>query len=208
MVLATARERFVRSSRIDRSRPAAADAAPCRAGGQVERAAAYLRRAQRPVLLIGSQAMLCACEMYDMAGAVKRLGVPVYLAGTARGLLGRDHPLQHFHRRREALREADLVILAGVPQDFRLDYGRQIGRKAAIVSVNLSAHDLRLNRRPTLGVLADPGVFLIELAQRVKTAADRYPEWNKRLRERDHEREMEICRHGRAATAFINPLAC
>jgi acetolactate synthase-like protein len=27
------------------------------------------------------------------------------------------------HKRKEALREADLVILAGVPCGFRLDYG-------------------------------------------------------------------------------------
>lgn len=60
---------------------------------QIDQAAVYLRRTQRPVLLVGSQAMLCACEMYDMVGAVEKLGVPVYLAGAARGLLGRDHPL-------------------------------------------------------------------------------------------------------------------
>jgi acetolactate synthase-1/2/3 large subunit len=48
----------------------------------------------------------------------------------ARGLLGRDHRLQLRHQRRAALREADLVVLAGVPCDFRLDYGRQIGRRA------------------------------------------------------------------------------
>ncbi len=174
---------------------------------QIDQAAVYLRRTQRPVLLVGSQAMLCACEMYDMVGAVEKLGVPVYLAGAARGLLGRDHPLQYFHRRREALREADLVVLAGVPQDFRLDYGRQINRKALIVSVNLSARDLRLNRRPTMGVLADPGVFLIELAQRMKSSADRFPEWSMRLRERDNEREAEIRAVAAQSTEFINPLA-
>ncbi len=45
----------------------------------------------------------------------RALGVPVYLSGMARGLLGRDDPLQLRHRRKEALREADLVILAGLP---------------------------------------------------------------------------------------------
>jgi thiamine pyrophosphate-dependent acetolactate synthase large subunit-like protein len=56
-----------------------------------------------------------------------RLGVPVYLSGMARGLLGREHPLQMRHQRRQALREADCVLLAGVPCDFRLDYGRTCG---------------------------------------------------------------------------------
>ena len=43
---------------------------------------------------------------------------------------------------RLALLEADVVILAGVPCDFRLDYGRHIHRHAKMVSVNLSRADL------------------------------------------------------------------
>ncbi|MFN8476659.1 MAG: hypothetical protein U0074_02380 [Kouleothrix sp.] len=49
----------------------------------------------------------------------------------ARGLLGAEHPLQLRHKRREVLRAADLVLLAGVACDFRLDYGRQIRRERA-----------------------------------------------------------------------------
>ena len=49
---------------------------------------------------------------------VERLGIPVYLSGMARGLLGRDDPLQLRHQRRQALKEADCVILAGAPLRF------------------------------------------------------------------------------------------
>ena len=69
----------------------------------------------------------------------EQLGVPVYLSGMARGLLGRDHPLQLRHQRREALREADCVLLAGVPCDFRLDYGRHVRRSATLIAANRSA---------------------------------------------------------------------
>ncbi len=81
----------------------------------MRRAAALLRRAERPVLLVGSQALLSPGEAPRLAEAVGGLGVPVYLSGMARGLLGAGHRLQFRHRRSEALREADLVILAGVP---------------------------------------------------------------------------------------------
>jgi hypothetical protein len=47
-----------------------------------------------------------------------------YLAGGARAACSASHALQLRHRRKEALREADLVVLAGIPTDFRLDYGR------------------------------------------------------------------------------------
>src|SRR5262245_35148154 len=82
-----------------------------------------LRRAERPLLLVGSQALLDAAAATEIARAVEHLGLPVYLSGMARGLLGVDHPLQLRHQRRSALKEADLVLLAGVPCDFRLDYG-------------------------------------------------------------------------------------
>ncbi|MCH6552007.1 MAG: thiamine pyrophosphate-binding protein, partial [Planctomycetes bacterium] len=110
----------------------------------VERASSLLQRADRPVLLVGSQALLGATGASALAETVGALGVPVYLSGMARGLLGSDHPLQLRHRRKEALREADLVILAGVPCDFRLDYGRHIGRGTALVSAGRS----RGERRP------------------------------------------------------------
>jgi acetolactate synthase-1/2/3 large subunit len=46
-------------------------------------------------------------------------------------------------------------MLAGVPCDFRLDYGRHIGRRA-VLSANRSRSDLTRNRRPTLAVLGAP----------------------------------------------------
>ena len=131
---------------------------------KVAAVAERLQRAQRPVLIVGSQATLDAAHVADVAAALERIGAPVYLSGMARGLLGRDHPLQLRHKRREALKEADLVLLAGVPADFRLDYGNHIRRSAFYVSANRSAEDLTKNRKPDIGVLGDPGLFLRQLA--------------------------------------------
>jgi thiamine pyrophosphate-dependent acetolactate synthase large subunit-like protein len=174
--------------------------------GSVGRAADLLAAAQRPLLVVGSQATVEAGEVDAVAAAVSALGVPVYLAGMARGLLGKDHPLQLRHRRRAALKEADLVLLAGFPCDFRLDYGASIRRRTTLVAVNRSRADLRLNRRPALGVVADPGRFLRRLAAvaRPRSAEE---EWLAALRRRDGEREEEIARQAAVATDFLNPLA-
>ena len=91
--------------------------------------------------------------------------MPVYLSGMARGLLGAGDPLQARHKRKEALREADLVILAGVPCDFRLDYGNHIGRGAVLVSANRSRDEIAKNRRPALAVPGAPELFLRGLAR-------------------------------------------
>jgi thiamine pyrophosphate-dependent acetolactate synthase large subunit-like protein len=130
----------------------------------------------------------------------------VYLSGMARGLLGRDHPLQMRHARRDALREADCVLLAGVPCDFRLDYGRHVRRSATLIAANRSGKDARLNRRPTVAALGDAGLTLIELAEKLGTQAQR-PEWVARLRARDEEREKEIDAQAAAAGEHVNPIA-
>lgn len=172
---------------------------------QVRQVAERLRHAQRPLLLVGSQATLQAAKIEEIAASVTRLGIPVYLSGMARGLLGRDHPLQLRHKRREALREADLVILAGVPCDFRLDYGNHIRRSTYYISINRSRRDLSMNRRPSLGVLGDPGQFLCDLAQVVQPG-ERWGEWREQLNSRDADRNTEIQQQMLEPLGKLNPL--
>ena len=143
---------------------------PSRSG--LRKARKYLQSAEKPVLMVGSQALLDPAEVSQLSAAVEELGLPVFLTGMARGLLGKGHRLQIRHRRRQALRGADLVVLAGVPCDFRLDYGRQIGRRAKVVAVNRSAFDVDRNRQPELGIVADPGLFLRRLAEIVERSGE------------------------------------
>ncbi len=167
----------------------------------VERA---LAGAERPLLLVGSQALAHPTRTEIVVRAVEALGVPVYLSGMARGLLGRNHPQHLRHNRKLALRDADFVLLAGVPCDFRLDYGRHIPRKATLAAVNLSTDDLSKNRRPDLGVLGDPGRFLEALAAK---ASGNHEGWIARLRERDAAREANIDERAQTNIGFVNPLA-
>ncbi len=198
---------------IDRqASPPPAVQQPPSAPGAVRRTAALLRRSERPVLVAGSQALLETAAAGELARAVEELGVPVFLAGGARGLLGPAHSLQMRHRRKEALREADLVLLAGIPMDFRLDYGRQINRRARLVMINRNVADLRQNRRPDLAAHADPGRFLRALAAAGRRAAGGAPErwgsWVESLRSRDAEREREIAAQAAAPVSdgLVNPL--
>jgi thiamine pyrophosphate-dependent acetolactate synthase large subunit-like protein len=160
------------------------------------------------VLLIGSQALLSVPEVPKLAEAVGRLGVPVYLSGMARGLLGAAHPLQLRHRRREALREADLVILAGVPCDFRLDYGRHVGRDAVLVAANRSRAEIGKNRRPDVAVLGAPEIVLRSLAERLAAPRPEWGPWLETLRTRDGERDASIREQATAEVpGGLNPLA-
>ena len=176
-------------------------------GPLADQAARLLKRAERPVLLVGSQAVADAEVAREVAGAVADLGVPTYLAGMARGLLGPSSEIQLRHRRRAALKQADLVILAGVPADFRLEYGRAINTKAKVIACNLDIGTLFKNRLPTLPVPADPGQFLIRLARAVGERTGRFASWLAELQGRDAAREEEIRVLAETPAPPMNPVA-
>ncbi len=194
---------FGRQDAASVSEPSAAPAPPP-AASDLRRAVRRLRRAERPVLMIGSQALTDVAAVPELAAAVERLQIPVYLSGMGRGLLGRSSELQMRHHRRQALRRADLVLLAGVPCDFRLDYGRQIASRAFLISANRSDEDLVKNRRPNLPARCDAGAFLRALA----AAAGPQPvaAWTAELRKLQDEREAEISVRAEPAGQYVNPL--
>ena len=150
-------------------------------------------------------------EAHALAAAVAQLGIPVYLSGMARGLLGRDHPLQMRHQRRNALREADCVLLAGVPCDFRLDYGKHVRRSATLIAANRSAKDARLNRKPDIAAIGDAGLFIAGAgagAARQRHGQARLAGWiahaaraRRRARGRDRRSRPQ------AAGEHVNPIA-
>ena len=174
-------------------------------------AANALAAAQRPLMVIGSQALVMAGEADRLAAAVTKLGIPVYLSGMARGLLGRDHPLQMRHQRRNALRESDCVLLAGVPCDFRLDYGKHVRHSAKLIAANRSNKDARLNRKPDIPVIGDAGLSLQALAAQMApatgSAATRRAQWIATLQARDTTREAEITAQASASGEYVNPIA-
>lgn len=180
----------------------------------VRKVAKELGRARRPLLLVGAQALSGAGRedgsllASAVAAAVAGLGVPTYLASGARGLLGRSSELQARHNRRKALREADLVLLAGVPADFRLDYGRQIGRAATVAAANLSQDEMSRNRKPDLAAWSHPGLFLVELARAAGGVdRERWSAWREALSARDAVRDDEIAAMAdRPTEVGLNPL--
>jgi thiamine pyrophosphate-dependent acetolactate synthase large subunit-like protein len=109
-------------------------------------------------------------------------------------------------------------MLAGVPVDFRLDYGRQFHRDACIVSANRDKADLTNNRKPDIGLQGDPGIFLQMLAETAHSTAavvraDGTPqesgpwsEWHAYLRAQNDARDADITEQAQATTRHVNPL--
>ena len=171
----------------------------------ISAAARALRAAERPLIVVGAQTMVGVREPDRLARALRDLGAPVYLAGSARGLLGRHDELQFRHARTPALKEADCVVVCGFPFDFRLGYGRTIKRGATVITANLSAAEMKKNRRPEIAVEMHPGDFLAALAGQAG-GKGRWQPWFETLRGRERARDEEIAKKSAPAGELIDPI--
>jgi acetolactate synthase-1/2/3 large subunit len=84
--------------------------------------AGLLAAAERPVLVIGSDVWADGAEEAALRLA-ETAGLPVITNGMGRGILPAGHPLLVTRARSVAFGQADLVVVAGAPLDFRLGYG-------------------------------------------------------------------------------------
>lgn len=128
----------------------------------VEQAAGLLTRAERPVVLAGSQVWHCR-GVAELAKFVETAQVPVYLNGSARGALPANHPLLLVRSRREALARANVILVIGTPFDFRLGYGKRLAPDAKIIQVDLDAGELGHNRGVDVGIAGDAAAVLGQL---------------------------------------------
>ncbi|KAK6752548.1 hypothetical protein RB195_003770 [Necator americanus] len=186
---------------------------PMPKAGQVSNIVQLILQAKRPVMLIGSQATLPPVTPKELATAVEALGIPVYLGGMARGLLGRENRLQMRQNRRDALRSADLTILAGTVCDFRLSYGRVLSKKSKVVCVNRSRNQLTKNEKTfwnaDVSVQADVASTLLLVARELGKRGHEMPnEWINELRTKENEKEEALANKTKdeIANGYINPL--
>jgi len=106
------------------------------------------------------------------------------------------------------------VIFAGVPCDFRINYGRNIPRSATYVSINRDKVDLYKNRKPEIAILADPAEFIVELAKNLESSNNNnntaynttWKSWVEKLTLADQQRDKEIAKEAEEVTEYVNPL--
>jgi acetolactate synthase I/II/III large subunit len=148
---------------------------------QVSSVAGLLRGARRPLLVLGSDVWLGRAE--DAARqAAEILRLPVITNGQARGVLPAGHDLLVTRARSLAFGEADLVIVAGAPLDFRLRYG-SFGPEALVVHIADAAGALAGHCPLAAAVAGDLAAFFTGLLNDDAAPAAADPDWLPRLRE-------------------------
>ncbi len=125
----------------------------------IEKLADLLVDAERPAILLGQQVWIS--RSHEQAIALLRgLDVPGYFNGASRGLLP-PGDLHHFDRTRsQAFATADLIVIVGTPFDFRMGYGKRIGKDVKLVQIDMGYGTVGKNRDIDLGLVGHPGAIL------------------------------------------------
>ena len=139
-----------------------------------------MSRADRPILMAGTALKWSegALALRQFAEATK---IPVYTNGMGRGQLPMDHP-QFFNRsRKQALAQADVVLLAGTPLDFRMKFGHAIAPEAKIIQLDLDETLIGQNRPSDVSLVGNVGVNLDALNKAGGAVMD-FSAWSEELR--------------------------
>jgi acetolactate synthase-1/2/3 large subunit len=126
---------YVFSEARDPGLPGALDRLPAGLaadGAEMERAAALLATAERPVIMAGTNVWWGRAEA-ALLHLAERSRIPVLMNGMARGVVPADHELAFSRARSRALKEADVALVVGVPMDFRLGFGGVFGADTQLV---------------------------------------------------------------------------
>lgn len=117
----------------------------------IDRIAGLLARAQRPVLVLGTDVWADHAEEAALR-LVEEMRLPAITNGMGRGVVPGGHPLLVTKARGAALGGADLVVVVGTPLDFRLGYGVFGGKDGAEPAgvVHIADSAGQLSRHATL----------------------------------------------------------
>jgi len=154
--------------------------AEARPAERVEEAAALLAAAERPAIMAGSGLYWGRGEE-EMRALAEALGIPVFLNGLGRGCLPADHELAFSRARGAGLGGADVVLVIGVPLDFRLGFGASVGEEAKLIRLDAAPNQLTANRLPDLDLVGDVAASLAAIRSAAGEGRRSGP-WLERLR--------------------------
>src|ERR1700682_6454919 len=149
----------------------------------IQQAARLIRDAERPSVIAGGSVWWAHAEN-ELRSLVEAAHLPLSVNGMARGMLPPGHPLFFPRARGPALGEADLILVIGVPLDFRLNWGQHpvFPDGVRLIFIDVDGH--RKHRTPDVAIYGDMKAALGALAEAVGGTKER-TSWLAKLREAD-----------------------
>jgi acetolactate synthase-1/2/3 large subunit len=174
------------------------------ASEDVERVAELIEASERPIVIAGSNAWLDGAED-ELRSLAERAGLPVFQNGQGRGCLPADHELAFSRSRARAMREADVVIVAGTPLDFRLGFGANFASRAKIIHLDSHPSLIATHVELAAGIGGRLDKTLSALAEAVDGGPD-FRAWTQMLLATEREKADAVQADLRSDGSPIHPL--
>jgi acetolactate synthase-1/2/3 large subunit len=168
--------------------------------GDVQEVARLLNDAERPLFIAGSNVWLDGAE-HELRELVEKGKLPTVMNGQGRGCIPADHELAFARARSKGFKEADLVIVAGTPMDFRLGFGDFGTAKV----VHLDSQPLAEHVQLAAGVRGSLKTTLGDLADAIDPVVDR-SDWVGALRAQESAKRSSVEDELRSADSPIHPM--
>lgn len=134
-------------------RDAAEIARPHPDPASIERVAALLAGAERPLLVLGKGAAWA-----DAGPAIARLadrGIPYICSPMSRGTIPDDHPNFANAARSQAMSGADAVVFFGARANWMFGLGRRFAEGAKLIQIDIAAEEMASGAHLEMGIVAD-----------------------------------------------------
>lgn len=123
---------------------------------EVTKALDILEKAERPMMMAGTSVKWSNAQE-NMQAFLAKTKIPTYANGMGRGTIPRGSDLLFNRTRRDAIKNCDVIILAGCVLDFRMRFGQSIPDDAKIIQLEMDNLLVGQNRNtdvPLVGNLA------------------------------------------------------
>lgn len=120
----------------------------------VSEALDVLENAKRPMMMAGTSVKWSSAQS-NMAAFLDKTKIPTYANGMGRGTLPRDSELLFNRTRRDAIKNCDVIILAGCVLDFRMRFGRNIPEDAKIIQLEMDNLIVGQNRHTDVALVGN-----------------------------------------------------
>lgn len=173
----------------------------------IDDALEILESAERPVMMVGTSA-----KWSNAATAVQkfieRVHIPTFVNGMGRGVVKPGTPELLNRVRKEAIKQCDVFVCAGVLLDFRLAYGNTIPADAKIIQLDIENELIGTNRSADAAVVGNLATSFEAMLGSIDQSGKKfdYNGWCKKLIARETEMENAFAGELNSDEVPIDPL--
>ncbi|MQA17034.1 MAG: hypothetical protein GEV09_23750 [Pseudonocardiaceae bacterium] len=160
----------------------------------VDRAAALIRKASKPLIIAGS-GVFWSDATEELQKFAEATNIPVLTTPQGRGAIPEDHELAPWQARSKAFRESDVLVVVGTRANYILSHlsESRFNSDARVVNINVDGLEMHRNRQPDVSLIGDAKRVLQQILDHFgeEPLEPAWADWVKALTSNHQERNIK-----------------